>query len=114
MRSYSDGVTPWRSRTAESIVLCMDPIRERLDHRLESEPSIGASERRFAGALGMRHHPHDVAAPVADAGDVVERSVGVDGRSGLAVLVGVAEHDLAVRLQLREHVGIREVVALAV
>ena len=56
--------------------------------------------------LGVGHETHHVALCVHDAGDVVERSV--------RVVVVVAEHDLAVGLQLREELRVGGVAAFAV
>ena len=79
-----------------------------------STQSVGAAEDRFAGAFGVRHQADDVPRLVADAGDVVERSVRVGGVADRAGSVAVAEHDPSGRLQLVDHVGRGEVVAFAV
>ena len=64
--------------------------------RLEQPEPVGRAGQRVDGVLGMRHQPDDVAGRVADARDVARRAVeAVAGR--------VAEHDLAVRLELVEH-----------
>ena len=39
--------------------------------------AVGAAERRFARALGVRHQPDDVARLVAQAGDVVTEPFGL-------------------------------------
>ena len=43
----------------------------------QQHDAVGAAEQRVAGPLGVRHQADDVAALVADAGDVVEAAVGV-------------------------------------
>src|ERR1039458_3970117 len=54
-----------------------------LKNRIKNQFSIFAAEQEFAGAFGMRHQAEDVAAFVADAGDIGERTVrgGGIGRS---------------------------------
>src|SRR5947209_744571 len=44
---------------------------------LEDRQPAGRARQRVHRVLGMRHEPEDVALLVADAGDVVERSVGI-------------------------------------
>src|SRR5262245_4207689 len=125
---YSPRVSPWRSRSAGSgVVMVMrggtsrDGPRfrewgagirdsrssralecafggERRHHRVEKHEAVGAAERGLASALRMRHQPHDVPALVADAGDVVERSVRVGRVGGLAVPVGIAEDHAPIAL----------------
>ena len=53
----------------------------------------------------MGHHAQDVAARVLDAGDGVDRAVGV---------VDVAEHDLALALDAGQGLGVGEIVSVAV
>ena len=43
---------------------------QRMDQAFENETPIFATEKRFAGALGVRHEAGDVAAFVANSGDV--------------------------------------------
>src|ERR1035438_706169 len=52
-----------------------------LENRIENQFSVFAAEQEFAGAFGVRHQAEDVAAFVANAGDVVERTVRVDRKS---------------------------------
>ena len=62
----------------------------------------------------MRHQAQDVALAIADAGDGVERAVGI--RRGIDAAVGraVAEDDLVVALEFGERGGVAEVIALGV
>src|SRR5580700_8623922 len=46
-------------------------------HRMENLHSISTAKLWFGRALGMRHHADHVAASVADAGDVFQRTVGI-------------------------------------
>ena len=56
--------------------------------------------------LGVRHQPDDVAALVADAGDVAQRAVGV--------VAEVADDDPPLPLQPVQRLGVGDVAALAV
>ena len=78
--------------------------RPRRGGRLEQLQAVGRAGQRVDGVLGMRHQADDVAALVADAGDVVERAVGVVARC-------VAEDDPALGLELGEHLRRGEVAA---
>jgi len=49
---------------------------QRMDEALKNQAAIGAAEDRFAGAFGMRHQAGDVAAFVADPGDIPKRTLG--------------------------------------
>ena len=121
MRSYSSGVRPWRSRTAASngidVIDASAPAAtataRRLHDRLEQHEAVGAADRELAGALGMRHQADDVAALVADAGDV-RRAIRSDWPASVVSPCGVrvAEDDAAARLERRERLGRRVVVAL--
>src|ERR1039457_7010854 len=51
------------------------PSPERVNHALEPQSPVGASQHWLAGAFGMRHEAGDVALLVADTGDAVERAV---------------------------------------
>jgi hypothetical protein len=53
----------------------------------------------------MRHHAEDVAVFVEDAGDVVDRAVGV---------FAIAEGDLPFVFQFLQRLGFREIIAVAV
>ena len=57
---------------------------ERLNHGLKDGKAVGRSQQRLARAVGVRHHAEHVAAFVEDAGDVVQRAVGVGLASDLA------------------------------
>ena len=55
----------------------------RMEHGMEDHEAIGRAHKRLGGAFGVRHHAHDVAAGVEDAGDVAQRAVGIGGSGGL-------------------------------
>src|SRR5581483_1945099 len=50
-------------------------------HGLENLDSIGAAQFGLGGTLRMRHHTHHVSTGTADAGDVLQRAVGICRRS---------------------------------
>src|SRR4029077_13663550 len=77
------------------------------------EPS-GRTERGFDGPPGMRHHAHHIALAVADAGNGVERAVGIRRWVEAPIGRAVAENDLVIVSQLRESVGIADVAAFSV
>src|SRR5215212_7196705 len=68
------------------------------------EPLVG-TEGRIRDPLGMRHDADNVAALVADAGDIMHRPVGVPE---------VAQHDAFFVFELRDRRGVGEVVPLVV
>ena len=47
------------------------------EHGSEDHEAVGRAHQRIGGAFGMRHHAHDVAFAVEDAGDVAQRAVGM-------------------------------------
>ena len=53
------------------------PARHRAHHGVENLHSVSTAKFRFGSALGMRHHADHVAARAADAGDVVQRTIGI-------------------------------------
>src|ERR1700722_8987236 len=85
-----------------------------LENRIENHFSVFAAEQDFTGALGVRHQAKDIAAFIADAGDVVERAVGVGGVGKIAVLRTVAEEDAVFTLELLDHGWFGEIVAFPV
>src|SRR2546423_5808060 len=53
------------------------PRFDGLDHRLKYLQSIRAAESLFTGTVRMRHQAKDISFPIADAGDVFNRTVRV-------------------------------------
>src|SRR5258706_11726114 len=82
--------------------------------RIENPPSVLVSEDLLGAAIGMGHHPEDVAAGVADAGDGPQRAVRIAAGRHLSPLVAVAEHHLALLLDLLQDLFRREVAAFPV
>src|SRR5690242_17795798 len=100
MRAYSPSVMPWRSRVARSKFMsgCCCGVqrastRKRVDDGLEQHEPVGAADCRFARTFGMRHQPDDVSRLVADASNVLERSIRIRGIGGLTHVVDVTEHN---------------------
>src|SRR5581483_391421 len=67
--------------------------------------AVGRTEDGLRRPFGMRHQPDDVAAFIADSGDVVEASIGI---------LDVAQDDLVVLPQLLERALVTDEVALEV
>src|ERR1035438_6049157 len=82
-----------------------------LKNRIENQVSVFAAEQEFAGAFRVRHQAKDVAVFVADAGDIIERTVRVGGIGDRAVLRAVAEEDAVFALELFDHGRLGEIVA---
>ena len=79
--------------------------RRRRSSDCSTDHAVGRPQQGMAGALGVGHQPHDVAALVADAGDVVDRAVRV---------VHVAQDDPVLVAELGQRLGRAGVVALEV
>src|SRR5262249_17505005 len=94
MRLNSSAVSPWSpaSLSVGAVVICssaMLPFRslrhcrfvnafgQSCDDRAEDSQTVLAADRGFDGVLRMGHQPEDIAFAVADAGDVVQRAVGI-------------------------------------
>src|SRR5712692_1605963 len=104
LRRYADRVAPRLPR-------------QTFDHGAENYQAVGRAECRLGSALRVRHQAQDVALAVRDAGDVVERAVGISRkrrhRAGPAGLRGrVAENDLVIALQLLKRGRIAKIVPL--
>jgi len=89
-------------------------VFERGEDAFENPFAIVAAEERFAGAFGMRHQAGHVALFIADAGDVLQRAVGIRGVGQVAVLVAVLPKDLVVGLEFREGFLVGKIAAFAV
>ena len=63
-----------------------------LEQRAQQDQPVFGAQQRMRGPLGVRHQPDHVAGLVGDAGDVVDRAVGV---------VQVAQHDPVAVVELR-------------
>jgi hypothetical protein len=85
-----------------------------LDHRLEDLQAVRAAEPFFAGAIRMRHQSEYVAFAIADAGDVLNRSVGVRRCLDAPISGRVAQNNLMPIVELAEGLFIGEIAALAV
>ena len=81
-------------------------------HRAENLQAIVAAEQGVIGPLWMRHQPDDIASLVADASDVVERTIGIRLVGLYPMSVGVAENDLIASLELLERFWIDKVAPL--
>src|SRR6476469_6907910 len=84
--------------------------RQGLDQALEQRLAVAAAEQRLDGILRMRHQPHHRLGLVEDAGDVLDRAVGVSRTVDRAVRRAVAEGDLPAILEPLQRVGVGEVV----
>src|SRR5436305_2945825 len=72
IRSYSESVSPsWRWR------LDGDAVGDMGGDRFEDPQPVDRAGQGVHSVLGVRHQPEDVPLLVADAGDVVLRSVGI-------------------------------------
>src|SRR5205814_10534347 len=107
---YSSGVRPcfWtRSAVMAGSVINQDSLRWRcvayrssrrfrnclalqsVNQAFKDEAAIRAAEQRFAGAFRMRHQAGDVAAFVANTGDIQQRSVGIGALRQLVLCVAI-------------------------
>src|SRR5258707_1260891 len=77
-------------------------------------PAVVAAEERFASAFGMRHQAGHIALFIADAGDVLQRAVGIRGVGRVSAGVAVLPQNLVVGLELRERFFVGKVAAFAV
>src|SRR6187549_1175815 len=74
-------------------------VHHRPHRRRQHDAAIGAAELQLGRPLWMRHQTHNVALPVTNAGNAVERSVRVPLGPDFAGGICVAEDDLAIRLE---------------
>src|SRR5258708_423997 len=80
------------------------------DHRVENLYAVDADKLGFGRAFRMRHHANYIAARVADAGDIVQRSVGIGSRRNFATRGRIAKHHAIVAVQFIQRSLIAEVV----
>src|SRR5437868_6218854 len=85
-RAYASDVSTVKMSRKDRSGEADGAVARGLDERGEDQRAVRGAEERVDRVLGMRHEAHDVAALVADAGDVVDRAV---------ARLGVAQHDLA-------------------
>ena len=85
-----------------------------MDKALKDQAAIGAAKDRFTGAFGMRHQAGDVAAFVANPGDVPKRSIGIRRVRHFALSVAIMPEDLVVRFQFEQRLVVGKVTAFAV
>src|SRR5688500_11370354 len=71
----------------------------------KQRPAVAAAMRGLDQIFRMRHETEHIAAIIDDAGNVVERAVGIGA-------LGVAEHDLAFALDARERLGVGKEIAV--
>lgn len=89
-------------------------MRQRTGHGLKNLESIGGAEQRFTTAVWMRHHAEYVAAFIADAGNIVERAIGIRLGDHFAVESRIAENNAVIAPELRQRLGLAKVVAFHV
>ena len=69
---------------------------KRIKDGREHQMTILRTKDRFGGPLWMRHQSEDIAALIADAGDMVKRAVRIRFLCELSPLVAIAKDDLVV------------------
>src|SRR4029077_15676421 len=84
----------WRAGCARSAPQEAAVLAEAAEERLKQREPVGPPHRPFGGTLGMGHEAEDVAVLADDAGDIVERAVGIGRPGHPAVGVVVPKHDL--------------------
>jgi len=89
-------------------------VFQRGEDAFENPFAVVAAKQRFAGAFGMRHQAGHVALFIADAGDVLQRAVGVRSIGQVSAGVAVLPEDLIAHLEFRERFVVGEIAALAV
>ncbi|HEY5744156.1 MAG TPA: hypothetical protein VIS99_16645, partial [Terrimicrobiaceae bacterium] len=72
------------------------------DHALENEKPVAASQQRVASTFGVRHQTEDIALFIADAGDIVPRSIRVRSLRGAPPGVAIAQQDTTFELKAVE------------
>jgi len=85
-----------------------------MNHALQHQSPIRATQDRLAGALRMRHETGDIPFLVADAGNAVERTVRIGVFGGFAPGIHIAPKDLVVRFKAGQCLFVRKVAAFAV
>jgi len=93
---------------------CAWPLHSCVNQALENETTVFAAQERLAGSFRVRHEAGHVAAFVADAGDVLQRTVGVSVVVQFALRVAVLPKDLVVGLHLHQRIAVGEVTAFPV
>src|SRR5688572_19850534 len=89
-------------------------VGKHLDDRLKNDAAVRTAERGFTSPLRVRHQTHHVSRAIADAGDVVDRPIGISLIPRNTAGIGVSKDDLAMRIELRDRLRIGEVVAFPV
>ncbi len=87
------------------------PGLQRLHDGFEEQSAIRAAERGLASPFRMRHEPDDVAALVAEAGNAMDRSIGIGIVRHCPRRIAIAKHDLPVSIQSLDDIWRRKVVA---
>src|SRR5262245_19548129 len=131
MRSYSSAVRPWL-RASSFVTLGSAPVTpsplhaddlsleeravldEAAEEGVEDQEPVHAAHSLLGRALGMGHQAQHGPFLVDEARDVLERAVGVGVLGETAVLLAVAEHDLALLAQAPQGGPIAVVLSLAV
>src|SRR5436190_512417 len=67
--------------------------RQRAGQRSEDITAIARSKQVFTGAFRVRHQSHDIPFAIADAGNVVARTVRVRGLRRLSLWIAIAKYD---------------------
>src|SRR5438552_13833134 len=105
------GFSPVKVSSCLSYGLALQRV---VDKALKNQAAISASEELFTGAFGMRHQAGDVAAFVADPGDIPKRSIGICSVCHFALGVAVLPKELVVRFERLQRLVVGEVAAFTV
>ena len=87
---------------------------QRIDHGFENQFSISASQNAFVRPVRMRHHAENIALPIDDPGDVVQRSIRIRFWRNLAPRIGVTENHLLIVFDAFQRIGVCEEVSFTV
>ena len=88
-------------------------VLERGEDAFENPFAVVAAEDGFAGAFGMRHQAGHVALFITDAGDVLQRAVGIRTIGQVSVRIAILPEDLVVGLELCERFLVGKITAFA-
>jgi len=93
-------------------------VGETFGEGAEEDEAVGGAEGGLDSALGVGHEAEDVAVAVADAGDGVERAIGIGLGivcSGVAAVgMHVVKNNLVVALEIGERGGVAEIISFHV
>jgi hypothetical protein len=84
-----------------------------VENRFKDQLAVIGAQLLFHRALGVRHHAQHVSLLIADARNIIDRTVEIGLFGGFSPFIAISKHNLIVILKRFKTVGVGKIIAFA-